>query len=126
MKRGLSCFASLGLVALFAMIRPPHSSKDRINAVGYSRIRLGMDLKKACEILGGPAEDYSFLSTAKSAGVERHVEEMREEGSWHPKPDDNDPRKRWCWLGGQGAIVVRVDRNGDVTDRMFLKLKPFR
>jgi hypothetical protein len=104
-----------------AVFLPWFMGGDRINQANYEQIHLGTHIKEVSTILGGPGAGFN---DEKGAGPTREVIGMQDEGSWVFKADDNEPGRRLLWSGENAVIAVRVARDGRVTDKMLISLKP--
>jgi len=127
-KRKLAWMAVLVVFMLIALAWYCLLNDDRINQDTYDRIRLGMTIDEVQKTVGTKGsdqfdqqDDNGFRSRIVPT---REMTDMQIEGDWVHKPDDNESGKRFGWGGLNGAVMIRVDQEGRVTDRMFIKLKP--
>lgn len=114
---GLVCVGS-GLVAFWFFLK-----NDLINQASYDHIRLGMTIDEVVAVLGTSGGDVS-APMADGGNISRETLQMQFDGDWGPRPDDNEPNRRLGWAGQNGMILIRVDTDQRVTDKMFFMLKP--
>jgi hypothetical protein len=112
----------LGIVAGFATLWF-FLKKDPVTQASYDSIHLGMTIEEVVGVFGAPGGDLDARTDDKRS-VSREVLDMQFEGDWVARPGDNEPNRRFGWAGQDGIIVIRIDQDQRVTDRMFITLKP--
>lgn len=110
----LALVGSLAMVFLFL-------DRDGIDQAAYDRIHLGMPIQEVRSVLGRPGQG---VEEEGHRGPPREVADIKEEGAFENRPDDNVPGRRWYWSGRDAAIMVRLGKDDEVTDRMFIRMKP--
>ena len=121
MKRKL---AWLGVALLFVGI--PATAfwllpKDRINQDTYDQIRLGMTIGDVRTMLGAPGDDITY---GEESPGKREIIDDTSDGTWERMPGFNNPGRKWKWTGQDGAIVIGLDQEGQVTGKQFLIFRP--
>lgn len=111
------CFAA----ATLAIVCCDCASADGTKLVpgDYSKVKIGMKLSEAQKSLNAVGSCFLKYSPLEK----RMADEVREEGDWSPKSTDNDPNRRWIWIGPDCFIFVRVREDGVISDRMLVRFK---
>jgi hypothetical protein len=97
-------------------------AQDRTNNLCYEKVRLGMSFKQVKSLLGNPTDAY--IPVTRARGVQRELLDSKEEGKFEPRPDDNERGRRWLWSGQDTVMLIRVNVNNRVTDKLLMRLQP--
>jgi hypothetical protein len=96
--------------------------QDRITAVSWEKIRIGMTEKEVETILGGPGIDehefwLQYEALKEKCGKEPFVWDGHDLGG-HPVSDIDDPEVKF-WLGYRGQIRIQFNNEGNVRWKQF-------
>jgi hypothetical protein len=124
-KRKRAAIGALILISLFAIvtiIAGMFMKEDSVTRRDYDQIRSGMTLSEVEAILRSPG--IRIQQEVKRAAPDRNTAEWAEEGPFDNRPDDNEPGRRLVWIGRDSSVMVRLDRQNRVTDKLFHRFAP--